>query len=67
MYKLHKVRLQERAAAHKLVAASLCLDLLEHTKGDRTGKGHSLEEGRDGGRALHSRLVPKSCRKKVKI
>lgn len=48
MYKLQKGWQQEGAAAHKLAAASLCLVLQEHREGHRTGKGHSLEEGRGG-------------------
>jgi len=49
----------------------LYLGLQEYREGQRTSKGTFLEgrkeEGRKEGRAPHSRLVPKSCRKKVKM
>lgn len=44
----------------------LYLGLQEHREGQRTSKG-TFFEGRKEGRAPHSRLVPKSCRKKVKM
>lgn len=52
--------LQERATAHKLAAARLCLDLQEHR--GVTGQGRDILW-----RPPHSLLAPKSCRKKVKI
>lgn len=58
--------LQERATARKLAAARLCLDLQEHRR--VTGQGRDVLWRNVGmGRPPHSLLVPKSCRKKVKI
>lgn len=47
---------------------ALYLGLQEHREGQRTSKGAFSEGRKEGvGRAPYSRLVPKSCRKKVKI
>lgn len=45
----------------------LYLDLQEYREGQRTSKGTFLESRKEGRKALQSRLVPKSCRKKVKM